>query len=146
MRIVTVAFFLALCSVSALAQKERLFSGDPKNVFDVAVDVVKEHYEIDAVDREDMILHFRVPDRMRLNRYKAVAAFEALPKGCGKSNSPVVCTQVMVRLRISGFNGVVNLGKGNSAAKEFFTWIEEELTGKKTFGGRKRNYFPCVAT
>jgi hypothetical protein len=132
MRIVTVAFFLAMCSVSALAQKERLFTGDPKNVFDVAVDVVKEHYEIEAVDREDMILHFRAPDRMRLNRYKAVAAFQALPRGCGKSSSPAVCAQVMVRLRISGFNGVLSLGKGNSTAKEFFTWIEERLAAKKS--------------
>jgi len=36
------------------SQKERLFTGDPRNVVDVAVDVVKEHYEIEAVDREDM--------------------------------------------------------------------------------------------
>jgi hypothetical protein len=131
-RTITVAFLLAVCSVVALAQKERLFTGDPKTIFDVAVDVAKEHYEVEGVSREDMILHFRVPDRTRLNHYNSTAAFQPLPKDCAKPNSSVVCTQVMVRLKISGFNGAFNWGKGNNTAKDFFTWIEERL-------GKRRN-------
>jgi len=127
-----IASFLGLLglfalSPSAFAQKERLISGDPDKVFQAAVEAVRERYEIVSVSREDRIIHFKMPDRTSMNRYQAVAEFALRPLNCGKDSQSARCSQVLVKLRVSGWNGLLNWGKGNSSAKDFFDEIEKRL-------------------
>lgn len=129
----SMALFFVLCisPLPASAQKERLIVGSPAEIFGAALQVVKDHYTVVGVDREDLILSFRTPAGMRAaNGYDVTASVEPRPNGCGGQNQ--ICSEAFVRLRVSKRHAVFTWGGGDAACRDFFHWLDERLNASST--------------
>jgi hypothetical protein len=134
MRAINLAVFIGLLTLSPLAsaQKQKLINAQSAAVFQAAVEVVKVHYTIVAINREEMILSYRTPAGMRAaTGYDVTATFEPRPDACGKDSAPA-CTQTFIRLKVSKRHAVFTWGGGDAAAKDFFHWVEEQVAPKSS--------------